>query len=53
MLNDLFGGVGGMGGSRIIENTTVSMHFHNLFGGVGSMGGLRIIENTKVSMHFS
>ena len=42
-----------MGGLRIMENTIVSMIFHDLFGGVGSMGGLKIIENTIVSMHLS
>ena len=42
-----------MGGLRIIENTIVSIHFHDLFGRMGGMGGLRIIENTIISMHFS
>ena len=49
----MFGGMGSMGGLRIIENTIVSIHFHDLLGVMGSMCGLRVIENTIVSMHFS
>ena len=35
----MFGGVGSMGGFRIIENTKVLHIFHDLCRGVGSMGG--------------
>ena len=39
IFHDLFGGVGSMGGFRIIENTKVLHIFHDLCRGVGSMGG--------------
>ena len=37
MFHDLFGGMGSMGGLRIIENKIVSIRFHDLFGGMGGM----------------
>ena len=39
IFHDMFGGVGSMGGFRIIENTKVLHIFHDLCRGVGSMGG--------------
>jgi len=44
--HNLGGGVGRVGGRRIIENTLISIQFHGLGGGVGGAGGSRIIENT-------
>ncbi len=40
------GGVESMGGPRIIENTQISLHFHDFFGAVESVGSSGIIENT-------